>query len=130
MKTLFSKIKLDQKWKKVTLSKHNDFILVALKKTTKKSNFIDVDNIKGISLEVGINSGIKNVPLITDVIYMDFTKTTTISEEVNKITAMNKIMAYPSKFFIRVSSLTLNNDDVVIDGKAPIKISIEQLRLK
>lgn len=107
----FSKIDLDKNsFRQVDLKEFNDFYLIGIN---------NEKNIKSITFEVAIDSGVKNKPLILPNIKLDFEK------EVSGV----RILNHPSTFYIRPIQVITDNLEVLKNGQFDIEININALNL-
>ena len=107
---VFNNINLDKNsFREVNLKDFNDFYLIG----------ITNDDIKSITFEVAIDSGVKNKPLILPNIKLDFEK------EVSGV----RILNHPSTFYIRPIQVVTNNLEVLKNGQFDIEVNINALNL-
>ena len=130
MKKIFKSIKLNDSWKKITLKKHNDFYLVAIKKEKdSKKDTLQKDCVKKIRFEVAVDSGKKGKYLTTNYITLNFNDLSSSNADFNKITAITKVLNYPSTFYIKAIDMT-GETSTAIDGRTSIEVFINELRLR
>ena len=130
MKKIFKSIKLNDSWKKVTLKKYNDFYLVAIKKEKdSKRDTLQKDCVKKIRFEVAVDSGKKGKYLTTNYITLNFNDLSSSDADFNKVTAITKVLNYPSTFYIKAIDMT-GETSTATEGKTSIEIFVNELRLK
>ena len=130
MKRIYKSIKLNDSWKKVSLKKHNDFYLVAIKKDMDaKSDTLQKDCVKKIRFEVAVDSGKKGKYLTTNYITLNFNDLSSSDADFNKVTAITKVLNYPSTFYIKAIDMT-GETSTATEGKTSIEIFLNELRLK
>ena len=130
-KKILKNIDLNSKWTKVNLKKYNDFYLIGLKKDkiNKKKDTLDKDCVKKIRFEVAIASGKKNKYLTINYITLNFADMSSSDTELNNISALTKVVNYPSKFFIRAIDMT-GESSTVNEGRCSIEVYLNEMRLK
>lgn len=130
MKKIFKSIKLNDSWKKVTLKKYNDFYLVAIKKgKDSKKDTLQKDCVRKIRFEVAVDSGKKGKYLTTNYITLNFNDLSSSDADFNKVTAITKVLNYPSTFYIKAIDMT-GETSTATEGKTSIEIFVNELRLK
>ena len=130
MKKIFKSIKLNDSWKKITLKKYNDFYLVAIKKEKdSKKDTLQKDCVKKIRFEVAVDSGKKGKYLTTNYITLNFNDLSSSDADFNKVTAITKVLNYPSTFYIKAIDMT-GETSTAIDGSTSIEVFINELRLR
>lgn len=100
--TIINKLKLDGTWIKVSVN-DNSFYLIAIKEKAKKlkEKEINSNDVDKISFELGIDSGIKDKPIIVNRVVLDFNDETSDNEDINSITAFTRVQGLPKEFYIR-----------------------------
>ena len=130
MKKIFKSIKLNDSWKKITLKKYNDFYLVAIKKEKdSKKDTLQKDCVKKIRFEVAVDSGKKGKYLTINYITLNFNDLSSSNADFNKVTAITKLLNYPSTFYIKAIDMT-GETSTAIDGSTSIEVFINELRLR
>lgn len=130
MKTIFKKINLNTDWQKISLGKVNDFYIFAQRgKKDSKSDTIPKDSVVKIIFEVGIDSFSKKRPLTVNYITLNFNDISSSDEATNKITALLKVLHYPSKFYIRPIEIVDTQNTLKTEGKTSIRVGINALKL-
>ena len=130
-KKVLSNITLDGSWTKVDLKKYNDFYLIGVKKdkVNKKKDTLNKDCVKKIRFEVAIASGKKNKYLTVNYLTLNFNDMTSSDAELNTITALTKVMNFPSSFYIRPVDMT-GETSTVNEGRCAIEVYVNEMRLK
>ena len=104
--------------------------LVAIKKNKdSKSDTLQKDCVKKIRFEVAVDSGKKGKYLTINYITLNFNDLSSSDVDFNKITAITKMLNYPSTFYIRAIDMT-GETSTATEGKTSIEIYINELRLK
>ena len=130
MKKIFKSIKLNDSWKKVTLKKYNDFYLIAIKKgKDSKKDTLQKDCVRKIRFEVAVDSGKKGKYLTTNYITLNFNDLSSSDADFNKVTAITKVLNYPSTFYIKAIDMT-GETSTATEGQTSIEIYVNELRLK
>lgn len=130
MKKIFKSIKLNDSWKKVTLKKYNDFYLVAIKKEKdSKKDTLQKGCVRKIRFEVAVASGKKGKYLTTNYITLNFNDLSSSDADFNKVTAITKVLNYPSTFYIKAIDMT-GETSTATEGQTSIEIYVNELRLK
>lgn len=125
---IIDKVKVDSLWQKVDLSKNNCCYLIAIKDKATKSDTIDVNSVRKIRFELGIDSGIKGKLLTVQYINLDFNDITSGNNEINKITAFTRLSNIPNEFYIRVSSIDDGQKEIK-SGSTSISINVNALSI-
>ena len=129
-KKVLSNITLDKSWTKVNLKKYNDFYLIALKKDkTNKKDTLNKDCVKKIRFEVAIDSGKKNKYLTINYLTLNFNDLSSSDAELNNVSALTKVMNFPSTFYIRPIDMT-GETSTVSEGRCSIEVYVNEMRLK
>lgn len=130
-KKILKNINLDGSWTKVNLKKYNDFYLIGMKKDkiNKKKDTLDKDCVKKIRFEIAIDSGKKNKYLTVNYLTLNFNDLTSSDADLNSITALTKVMNFPSNFYIRAIDMT-GETSTVNDGRCSIEVYVNEMRLK
>ena len=130
-KKVLSNITLDGSWTRVNLKKYNDFYLIGVKKdkVNKKKDTLNKDCVKKIRFEVAIASGKKNKYLTVNYLTLNFNDMTSSDAELNTITALTKVMNFPSSFYIRPVDMT-GETSTVNEGRCAIEVYVNEMRLK
>ena len=102
VQTIINKLKLDGTWTKVNLN-DDGFYLIAIKEKVKKlkEKEIDSNDVDKISFELGIDSGIKDKPIIVSRVVLDFNDETSEDADINLITAFTRVQGLTKEFYIR-----------------------------
>lgn len=130
MKTIFKKVNLNTDWIKVDLGKFDDFYIIGQRaKKSSKSDTVNKDNVKKIKFEVGVDSFNKKQPLTINYITLNFSDVSSSDVNTNNLTAIAKVLNYPSKFYMKPVEIVCNDNAVVKEGKTSIKIGINALKL-
>jgi hypothetical protein len=129
-KKILKKINLNGKWTKVNLFKYNDFYLSAIKaEKVGKKDTLDMNCVQRIRFEVAVESGKKGCPFTIGYLTLNFNEISSSNVELNKITALTKVMGYPSTFYIRPIDMT-GERSVVTEGVTSVAVYVSELRLK
>lgn len=107
---VFNNINLDKNsFREVNLKDFNDFYLIG----------ITNDDIKSITFEVAIDSGVKNKPLLLPNIKLD------LEREVSATRVLN----YPNEFYIRPIQVINKDNEIIKTGIFNVEININALNL-
>ena len=107
----FSNIDLDdKKFRLIDLKEFNDFYLIGIK---------DDENVKSITFEVAIDSGVKNKPLILPNIKLEF----------NRNVDGVRILNHPNQFYIRPVQIITKSLEAKTNGKFNVEINVNALNL-
>lgn len=122
---------MNGEWTKVNLKNKNDFYLIAQRaKKDAKKNAVKKDEVKRIKFEVGIRSfGKKNI-LTINYITLNFNDISSSDSATNELTAMVKVVNYPSEFYIRPVEICDINNNIISEGKTSILVGINAMQLK
>ena len=130
MTKIFKRVVLNDGWKKVTLKKYNDFYLMAIKsdKVSKKDT-LNKDCVRKIRFEVAVDSGKKGKYITVNYLTLNFSDFTSSDSTFNAVSAITKVLNYPSTFYIRAIDMT-GESSTVVDGGTSIEVYVNELRLK
>ena len=130
MTKIFKRVVLNDGWKKVTLKKYNDFYLMAVKsdKVSKKDT-LNKDCVRKIRFEIAVDSGKKGKYITVNYITLNFNDFTSSDSTFNVVSAITKVLNYPSTFYIRAVDMT-GESSTVVDGGTSIEVYVNELRLK
>lgn len=130
MKKIFNKVTLNDGWKKVTLKKYNDFYLMAVKANKAgKKDTLDKDCVRKIRFEIAVDSGKKGKYMTINYVTLNFNDLSSSDATFNKISAVTKVLNYPSTFYIKAVDMT-GDTSTVIEGTTSIEVFVNELRLK
>ena len=79
--------------------------------------------------DTSVESGKKGCPFTIGYLNLNFNEISSSNVELNKITALTKVMGYPSTFYIRPIDMT-GERSVVTEGVASVAVYVSELRLK
>lgn len=127
--TIGSIINLGSDWAKVDLGDLNSFYLIGIKESKGETDTIDPKDVKRLSFEVGIESGITNKYLTIGYLTLNFDEITSSDAELNKITAMARYIGYPSTFYIRPTEICTDKERFT-EGICTLSININSVKLK
>lgn len=128
IKKILDNLTINSDWIKVSLEEYNNCYLIAIKDLTETTGFIPSANIKRIRFEVGIDSGITNKPVTISYFNVNFEDITSGNNEVNKLTAFTRLTGFPNEFYLRVSSVQQDFDEVT-SGKVAISLNVNMLKV-
>lgn len=130
-KRVLSNINLDKSWTRVDLKKYNDFYLIGVKKdeVDKKRDTLNKDCVRKIRFEVAIASGKKNKYLTVNYLTLNFNEMTSSDPALNNVTALTKVMNFPSSFYIRPIDMT-GETSTVHEGRCSIEVYVNEMRLR
>lgn len=128
IKKILDNLTINSDWIKVSLEEYNNCYLIAIKDLTETTGFIPSANIKRIRFEVGIDSGITNKPVTISYFNVNFEDITSGNNEVNKLTAFTRLAGFPNEFYLRVSSVQQDFDEVT-SGKVAISLNVNMLKV-
>lgn len=130
MTKIFKRVVLNDGWKKVTLKKYNDFYLMAIKsdKVSKKDT-LNKDCVRKIRFEIAVDSGKKGKYITVNYLTLNFNDFTSSDSAFNAVSAITKVLNYPSTFYIRAIDMT-GESSTVVDGGTSIEVYVNELRLK
>lgn len=129
IQTIINKLKLDGTWIKVSVN-DNSFYLIAIKEKAKKlkEKEINSNDIDKISFELGIDSGIKDKPIIVSRVVLDFNDETSEDTDINLITAFTRVQGLPKEFYIRPTKIVTYNSIAYtenIETTISVKVNID-----
>lgn len=107
----FSNIDLDNnKFRLIDLKELNDFYFIGIRGN---------DNIKSVTFEVAIDSGVKNKPLMLPNIKLEFNR------NVDGVRVLN----HPSQFYIRPVQVITKSLEAKTAGKFDVEVNINAVNL-
>lgn len=129
MKKIFKRVVLNDEWKKITLKKHNDFYLTAIKadKTSRKDT-LNKNCVRKIRFEIAVDSGKKDKYMTINYISLNFNDASSSDKVFNECSAIAKVVNYPSTFYIKAIDMT-GESSVVCEGETSISVYLNELRL-
>lgn len=127
--TIINKLKLDGTWIKVSVN-DNSFYLIAIKEKAKKLKEKEIESSKvdKIYFELGIDSGIKDKPIIVNRVVLDFNDETSEDTDINLITAFTRVQGLPKEFYIRPTKIVTYNSIAYtenIETTISVKVNID-----
>ena len=125
---IINRLKLNDNWVSVDLKTFNSCYLIAIKEKQSKTDNIDVNLVRKIRFEIGIDSGIKNKPLTIQYLNINFNDITASDNEINKITAFSRLTNLPNQFYIKVVSIDDGNKEIKT-GETSISINLNAINL-
>lgn len=124
-----SVITLGSDWSSVSLGDYNSFYLIGIKESKGADDTIDPKDVKRLSFEVGIESGITNKYLTIGYLTLNFDEITSSDAELNKVTAMARYIGYPSTFYIRPTEIYTDKERFT-EGTCTLSVNINTVKLK
>lgn len=128
-------VKLDSKptWTKVDLGDLNSFYLIGVKEAKGTTDTIDPKDVKRISFEAGVESGISGAEgeesyLNIGYLTLNFEEFTSSDPLLNKVTAMTRYLNFPSVFYIRPTEIFTDTQKFTV-GLTTIGININVVKL-
>ena len=125
---ILTRTKIDNIWRKVDLKKCNACYLIAIKEKETKKDTINVESVKKLRFELGIESGIEGKPITIQYINLDFNDITSGNNEINKITAFTRLTGLPNDFYIRLTAIDDGTKEFKT-GETAISVNINALDL-
>ena len=127
--TIINKLKLDNNWIKINLN-NDKFYLIAIKEKAKKlkEKEIESSKVEKIYFELGIDSGIKDKPIIVNRVVLDFNDETSEDTDINLITAFTRVQGLPKEFYIRPTKIVTYNSIAYtenIETTISVKVNID-----
>lgn len=126
---LSSTVVLGSDWHSVSLSSKHSFYLAAIKETKGTADTIDPEKVKRISFELGVDVGASE-PLSIGFLTLNFDDFTSANHELNKITAMIKVIGYPTEFKIRPSQIYTDDNTCHKEGTTSISVNLLPVSFK
>ena len=130
LKNISTLIELGSDWAKVDLGDLNSFYIIGIKESKGDTDTIDPKDVKSLSFEVGIESGIENKYLTIGYLNLNFDDFTSNDKDLNASTAMSRYLNYPSVFYIKPTQIFTANGEKFTAGITNIDININAVKLK
>lgn len=124
VKSISSNLSLKDGWRSVSLEKASrSGYLIGLK--------LKENNIKSITFRTGIDSGVKDLILVTGNFTLRFDTETAETEEGSKMSALLRYSDYPSSFYYKIATITYqdgttlsNFSELVAQKKTTLDIAL------
>lgn len=120
--SILSRIKLNNTWVTVDAENFDTCYFIAVKETAAKTDTINPEDIKIITFEIGIDSGIKDKPITVSRFAINFNDYTSSDEETNKLTGFAKLNV-PGSFYIKPVSMD-DGKKTITTGEVAIALNI------
>lgn len=97
--------------------------VVGIKGTSSDGDLFNIEYLKYVVLEIGIDSGIENSPITLTRIKLNFSDETSSDKDLNEKTALSKLVQLPSTIYIRPVAF---GDQVkeYTSGKMPVSVNV------
>lgn len=128
VKNILNRIRLDGNWVSVNLGNFNDCYVIAIKNQSGKKDTVNPDEVKILTFEIGIDSGIKGSPISISRFSLNFNETSSSDVALDKITAFTRLLNIPSDFYLRAVSID-NGAKSLNKGETSISININPVNL-
>lgn len=119
-------------WFKTDIDNFNSCYLIAIKDVKGKTDTIDPKDLKKIIFDLGIDSGITDVPLPIGRVTLNFEDVLTPESELNGKAASFRLTNIPSEFYIKAVSIIINDNGVskqVTEGEVALNVNINSLNI-
>ena len=97
-------ITLGSDWHDISLGSDNSFYMIAIKEDKGVKDTVDPEDVTKVIFELGIDGGL-TTPLSIGYITLNFTEHTSSDAEIDKKTALTRVLNQPSAFKIRPSQV-------------------------
>ena len=97
--------------------------IVGIKGTKSDNDIFNIDDLKYVVLEVGIDSGIEGSPITLTRIKLNFNEETSSDKNLNKKTALTKLTQMPSTIYLKPIAFADQSKEY-LEGKMPISINV------
>lgn len=124
VKKVLSNIKIGGEWTEV--SDAGNCYVIAVKENKVASTTVLPENVKIITFELGIDSGITNKPISISRFSINFNDYTSSDASVNAITGFMKLTNVPSTVYLRVLSVD-DGQKQITSGESSISININTI---
>lgn len=127
---IIDNVTLDGNWHSVSLgSDLHTFYLIGIKEAKAETDTINPEDITKIGFELGIECGIENKYLTIGRVTLNFGLNTSSDPALDKITAFERCMNYPSSFFIRPIEAYMKDGKILKEGTTSIDVNINAVSL-
>lgn len=127
---IIDNIALDGNWHSVSLGNDlHTFYLIGIKEAKAETDTVNSEDVTKVGFELGIESGIENKYLTIGRVALNFGLNTSSDPELDKITAFERCMNYPSNFFIRPVELFMKDGKILREGTTSIDVNVNTVSL-
>ena len=119
---------LDGEWQEVDNSGYSNFYVIGVKEDAQLSDTIDVNKVRLITLELGIDSGIEDNPITIGRVTLNFGYETSSDPEINSKTAFTFLSRVPDTFYIRPISVD-DGSKRYTEGSVSIGINVNAFKI-
>lgn len=124
--TVIEKTNIDSSWMSYSLGSNNGMYVIAIKGAKATTDVFDVNDLKYITMDVGIDSGIKDKPLAISRLKLNFDEFTSDDVSLNKKTAFIRLNQLPTDIYLRVTSFADSTKEYKT-GSMSISINIAKI---
>lgn len=128
VENILSKITLNKDWVSVNMNSFNDCYVIAIKGDKGKKDTIDPQDVRIITFEMSIDSGIEGKPITISRFSLNFNEITSSDDETNKLTAFVRLLNIPSKFYLKPVAVD-DGSKSITTGETTISININPVSL-
>lgn len=115
-------------WLQTSINDFNYCYLVAKKETPTKTDTLDVEKVKSMVIELGIDSGVENHPITIKRVTLSFKDALYRDEQLDNRVTYALLNNIPSSFYIKVLSVN-DGDKDYFEGKVSISVATNGLKL-
>lgn len=124
--TVIEKTNIDSSWMSYSLGSNNGMYVIAIKGAKATTDVFDVNDLKYITMDVGIDSGIKDKPLTISRLKLNFDEFTSDNVSLNKKTAFIRLNQLPTDIYLRVTSFADSTKEYKT-GSMSVSINIAKI---
>lgn len=123
---VIEKTNIDSSWMSYSLGSNNGMYVIAIKGAKATTDVFDVNDLKYITMDVGIDSGIKDKPLAIARLKLNFDEFTSDDVSLNKKTAFARLNQLPTDIYLRVTSFADSTKEYKT-GSMSVSINIAKI---
>lgn len=120
---IISRTNIDSGWVLYSLGTNIGAYLIAIKDPKTATDTFDINELKYITMDIGIDSGIKDKPITISRVKLNFNEETSSDADLNKKTAMTKVSQLPTDIYLRITSFADSVKEYKV-GSMPVSINI------
>ena len=124
---ILSKLTLGQ-WLKTDIGNSNYCYLIAVKGQKKEKDTIDPKDVRRITFELGIDSGIKNEPLTIQRVNLNYNDVISTNSPLNGIAQGVRLQNVPNEFYIKAVSVDDGLKEIT-SGTVSIELNLNSIKL-
>lgn len=125
---IINKIDLSSGWLKTSLENMTSCYLIAVKGDNQEGDTYNPKDVHSIIFEIGIDSGVKDSPIVINRVNLDFTQLISPDNTLNGVATFQRLTGIPTDIYIKPIALTVGSQQVRT-GNTNISININPVKL-